>query len=234
MLVLNRRPGESIVIEPDVRVTVLSVADRRVWIGLRSSGFPDVHLSATVVSPTRARLEVGPISTVELEGDRVRVLVGSDGEPGALARAGLAVDRQTGERVEVGDDLWIGVTALVKGNPTLSFGGKAIGDDFELTLIGPTGSYVRLGVDAPDRRVYREELWEAVKSARAGPEESAALAPGPAPMVAGVPAGITAAIAAANTADCAADCAADSAADDTAARGVGEVAADAAAGSHAG
>jgi sRNA-binding carbon storage regulator CsrA len=164
MLVLNRRPGESIVIEPDVRVTVLSVAERRVWIGLKSSAFPALHISATVLSATEARLEIVPISSVALEDGQVRVTVGSDGEPGTLARAGLALDRRAGERVEVGEDMWVAVSSVSKGNPTLAFGGRAIGDDFGLTLIRPAGSYVRLGVDAPDRRVYREELWDLVQS----------------------------------------------------------------------
>lgn len=174
MLVLNRRPGEAIIIEPDLRVTVLSVTDRRVWIGLRSPGrLPELRVSATVVSPNEARLEVVPMSRVEFDGGRVRIVPAHDGDPASAAHAGLAVDRRPGERVEVGDDLWVAVASISKGNPSVTFGGKAIGDAFSITLIRPAGSYVRLGVDAPDRRVYREELWDVVQASSAAGGEDA-------------------------------------------------------------
>jgi sRNA-binding carbon storage regulator CsrA len=165
MLVLNRRPGESIVIEPDLRVTVLSVTDRRVWIGMCADGADgDLRVSATVVSPNAARLEIVPMSSVQFVDDRVCLTMAGEEEPASGARAGLAVDRLPGERVEIGDDLWVAVASISKGNPTITFGGNAIGDEFSITLIRPAGSYVRLGVDAPNRRVYREELWDAVQA----------------------------------------------------------------------
>ncbi len=165
MLVLNRRPGESIVIEPDLRVTVLSVTDRRVWIGVRAEdAFSELRVTASVVSPTEARLEIVPTSAVHFDGDRVRVTRASDGDAAVAVRAGVAIDRRAGERVEVGEDLWVAVGSVSKGNPAITFGGKAIGSAFTLTLIRPAGTYVRLGVDAPDRRVYREELWDVVRA----------------------------------------------------------------------
>ncbi len=165
MLVLNRRPGESIVIEPDLRVTVLSVTDRRVWIGLCVGGASrTLRVCATVVSADEARLEIVPMSGVQFVGDRVRITMATDDDPAGAARAGLAIDRRPGERIEVEDDVWVSVASVSKGNPTVTFGGSAIGDELGITLIRPAGSYVRLGVDAPNRRVYREELWEAVQA----------------------------------------------------------------------
>ncbi|MDA8074929.1 MAG: carbon storage regulator [Actinomycetota bacterium] len=165
MLVLNRRPGESIIIQPDLRVTVLSLTDRRVWIGLSAPGaFPELRISAAVVAPERVRLEIVPTSSIVFDGDRVRITAAPQGTAATTVRAGLAVDRNPGEAVEVGDDLWVAVTSISKGNPTLEFGGDAIGDAFRVTLIRPAGSYVRLGVDAPERRVYREELWNVVRA----------------------------------------------------------------------
>lgn len=165
MLVLNRRPGESIIIEPDFHVTVLSVTDRRVWIGIRSSGtVPSLRVSATVVSASEARLEIGPLSSVTFDLDTVRVATAPEAHPGHSSQAGLAINRKLGQHVEVGSDLWISVASVSKGNPCISFGGPAVGEEFSVTLIRPSGNYVRLGVDAPSRRVYREELWEAVQS----------------------------------------------------------------------
>ncbi len=165
MLVLNRRPGESIIIEPHLRLTVLSLTDRRVWIGLSTPGaFPELRVSATVVSPEQARLEIVPTSSIVFDGDRVRITTAPQGATATTVRAGLAVDRRPGESVEVGDDMWVAVGAISRGNPSLEFGGDAIGSTFSVTLIRPAGSYVRLGVDAPDRRVYREELWNVVQA----------------------------------------------------------------------
>ena len=179
MLVLNRRPGESIIIEPDLRVTVLSVTDRRVWIGLRSAGtVPSLRVSATVVSADEARLEIGPLSCVTFEHDAVRVETAPEEHPGHSSQAGLAINRKLDQRVEVGSDLWISVVSVAKGNPCISFGGPAVGEELSVTLIRPAGSYVRLGVDAPSRRVYREELWEAVRSSGIGLPEIAPLADG--------------------------------------------------------
>lgn len=164
MLVLNRRPGESIVIEPDLRVTVVSVADRRVWVELRSPVLPVLRVSATVVSPTDARLEIVPIASVAFDGDHVRIEPAFNGDAASGVHAGLAVDRKPGERVDVGDNLFVALASISKGNPAVTFGGSSIGDPFSITLIRPAGSYVRLGVDAPNRRVYREELWDMVQA----------------------------------------------------------------------
>lgn len=163
MLVLNRRPGESIVIEPDLRVTVLSVADRRVWIGVAAGGrIPSMRMSASVVTPTEARVEIGPLSSIEFDDGAVRIEIAGEEHPASGAHAGIAIDRKLGERILIGGDLWASLTSVAKGNPSITLGGSAIGEELSITLIRPAGSYVRLGVDAPSRKVYREELWDAV------------------------------------------------------------------------
>ena len=179
MLVLNRRPGESVIIEPDVHVTVLSVADRRVRISFAAPNLPTLFVSAAVTSASDARLEIGPLSEVSFEAGRVRIEVWAHASPahGAQhdAQAGadpdtqpaLAINRAVGERVDVGDDVWVGVASVSKGNPCIAFGGTAVGEEVRITLIRPAGSYVRLGVEAPNRRVYREELWAAMLAAGA-------------------------------------------------------------------
>ncbi len=168
MLVLNRRPGESIVIEPDLRVTVLSVTDRRVWVGVSVAGAcGHLRVCATVLSLNEARLEIVPMSSVSFDGEHVRIATAGEHDAANASRAGLAIDRKPGERVEIGDHLWVAIGSISKGNPTITFGGTAVGDEFSITLIRPAGSYVRLGVDAPERRVYREELWDAVQASGA-------------------------------------------------------------------
>lgn len=165
MLVLNRRPGESIIIEPDMELTVLSVADRRVWISLDAPGtVPSLRVSASAVTASEGRLEIGPVASIDFDGDDVRITTGEEGHPAGALQATVALHRLAGQRVRVGDDFYVGIASLSKGNPCVAFGGPAIGDEVRVTLIRPAGNYVRLGVDAPERRVYRKELWEVVQA----------------------------------------------------------------------
>lgn len=184
MLVLNRRPGESIVIEHDVHVSVLSVSDRKVWLSIEAPGVdPPVRFSATAVSETEARIEIGaPVSVSIGEGD-AHVEVASPGHPAIEAQATVGLNRRIGESVAVGASLRVGLGSLAKGNPTLAIDGPTIAPGLRITLIRPVGSYVRIGVEAPDRRVYRKELWDDVMAANraaAGDDElSAMLSGGP-------------------------------------------------------
>lgn len=166
MLVLNRRPGETIIIEPDIRVTVLSIGDGRVWLGLHAPGtVPDLRLSATVMSPTEARLEIGPLLALEIDGAGVHMTSAPASHPAAAMQAGLSLTRREGERLEIDGGLWVLVGTLPKGNPSITFGGPSIGEELTIAVIRPAGNYVRIGVDAPNRRIYREELWETVRAA---------------------------------------------------------------------
>jgi sRNA-binding carbon storage regulator CsrA len=165
MLVLNRRPGESIIIEPGVVVTVLSVTDRRVWISMDAPGLSQLRLSAVATGPTGARMELGPLAAVSYDGDDVLVALGSEGHPSATLHATLALDRSPGQRITLVGGAWVGLEAVTKGNPCVRFGGTVIGPEFSITLIRPAGNYVRLGVDAPERRVFRRELWDSVRAA---------------------------------------------------------------------
>lgn len=164
MLVLNRRPGESIIIEPDIRATVLSVGDGRAWIGFHAPGIlPDLRLTATVVSPEEARLEIGPLVSLEFGGDGVHMQSAPPSHPAAEMQAGISLCRGVGQRIDIDDGLWLEVGSLPKGNPSIAFGGLDVGEPFTIAIIRPAGSYVRIGVEAPGRRVYREELWETVR-----------------------------------------------------------------------
>ncbi len=161
MLVLNRRPGESIVIEHGIQLTVLSVTDRKVWLGIEAPGVdPAVRVSATAISEDVARLEIGAPRSVSMEGDRISVQVGGEGHPAIGAQATFSVNRTVGQSLDVGDGLQVGVGSVAKGNPCITLESPSIGSGLRITLIRPAGSYVRIGVEAPERRVYRKELWD--------------------------------------------------------------------------
>ena len=161
MLVLNRRPGESIVIERGIHLTVLSVTDRKVWLCIEAPGVePPVRVSATAISEEEARLEIGAPTALGLHGDDIRVEVGGEGHPALATQATFSLNRTVGQSLSVGDGLQVGIGSVAKGNPCITLDGPTIGSGVRITLIRPAGSYVRIGVEAPDRRVYRKELWD--------------------------------------------------------------------------
>ncbi len=160
MLVLNRRPGGSIIIDPDIKLTVLSVVDHQVRIGLRSARVdPMLCVRAAVVAPTTVRVELGPMAAVSVEGDTVQVTLPERDRRVLRPDAVLAIDRQSGERIEIGGELWVSPSVTSDGFPCLTYGGRVIGERFSITAIRPQGGGVRLGIDAPARKVVREEIW---------------------------------------------------------------------------
>lgn len=61
-----------------------------------------------------------------------------------------------------------------------------IGDNIRVSVIQIAGGAVRIGIDAPrDVSIYREEIWDAVKS------ENAAAAAAPQSLPAGLPEGLS-------------------------------------------
>jgi sRNA-binding carbon storage regulator CsrA len=166
MLVLNRRAGESIVIEDGIQLSVLSVTDRKVWLCIEAPGVdPPVRVSASAVSETEARFEIGAPISVEIDEEEARVEVARSGHPSIQAQATIGFNRRVGESVVVGNGLRVGLASLTKGNPSLTLEGPNMADGLTITVIRPVGRYVRIGVDAPDRRVYRKELWDDVMAA---------------------------------------------------------------------
>lgn len=166
MLVLNRRAGESIVIEDGVHLSVLSVTDRKVWLCIEAPCVdPPVRVSASAVSETEARIEIGAPVSVAIEDGEARVQVAGAGHPSIQSQATIGFNRRVGESVVVGDGLRVGLASLAKGNPSLTLEGPDMAEGLTITVIRPVGRYVRIGVDAPERRVYRKELWDEVMAA---------------------------------------------------------------------
>lgn len=166
VLVLNRRPGESVLIEGDLVITVLSARERAVW--LKVAG-PEIArpllLGVSAVSTNETRLEIAaPIAATVDESGVCVELAGPD-HPAVASRTTLSLVLLAGNRVNVGAKLEVGVAPSEHGHPCLVLGGPAIGPELRVACIRPAGSCVRLGVDAPGRRVYRMELWEALVAA---------------------------------------------------------------------
>ena len=166
MLVLNRRPGESIYVEGDIDISVLRATHQSVWLRIAGERIaPSVLLGATVLSPEELRLEVGAPRRAWVDDQGVRVEVAGHGHLSVVTHATFSFLCRPGQAATVGEDLQLGVGPTEHGHPCLLLGGEAVGAPLRLALIRLANSCVRLGIDAPGLRVHRKELWEALVAA---------------------------------------------------------------------
>lgn len=163
MLVLNRRPGESIVVEGCVALRVLSAKGPTVWLRIDPADeHPPLVLGVAVHSPGSARLEIAAPSSYVSDGDGIRVEIALPPHVAAQASATVSFLCAAGQRVSVGDWIELAVCPSDSEHANLVLRGSAIGDELRLALSRPIGNCIRIGVDAPGRRVYRKELREVV------------------------------------------------------------------------
>ncbi len=172
MLVLNRRPGESIFVEGDIEIAVLRATHQAVWLRIAGARIaPAVLLGATALSAEELRLEVGAPLRAWVDDHEVRIEVASRAHLSAAKHATFSFHCRPGQVAKVGGGLELGVGPTERGHPCLTLGGEAVGVQLRLALIRLARSCVRLGIDAPGLRVYRKELWEelvTVNTAAAG------------------------------------------------------------------
>lgn len=166
VLVLNRRPGESILVEDDIDISVLRGGNESMWLRIASPKIaPSVLLGATAVSTSELRLEIGAPRKAWIDEEGVHVEVAEGAHPAVAGHATISFFCRPGQIAKVGAGLELGVGPTERGHTCLTLDGPAIGVQIRLALIRLSKSCVRLGVDAPGRRVYRKELWEALVAA---------------------------------------------------------------------
>lgn len=166
MLVLNRRPGESIVVEGDLDISVLRGANHVVWLRIAGKRIaPSVLLGVTAISPEELRLEIGAPLRARVDERGVSVEVAGSGHLSVVRRATLSFLCRPGHVAEVGDGLELSVEPTERGHPALTLAGPAVGAQVRLAMIRLTKTCARIGVDAPGLRVHRKELWEELVAA---------------------------------------------------------------------
>ncbi len=178
MLVLNRRPGESILVEGGLVLSVLRVANQVVWLKIAGETIaPPVLLGVTAVSHEELRLEIGAPLRAWVDEDGVRVEVASGGHLSVVKHATLSFLCRPGHVARVGEGLELWVEPTERGHPALTLAGPAVGAQVRLAMIRLTKACARIGVDAPGLRVHRKELWEelvAANTAAAGTSDDLA------------------------------------------------------------
>lgn len=163
MLVLNRHFGESIIIEGGVTITVLSAENRTVWLRVAGEKLsPSLLVGACCTSSVSMRLSIGAPLSMVIDEPGVRVQLAGQDHPSRRSQAVVSFYRTSGEEVLLSNGAVLRVKGTEHEHPNLVLSGDPLGGEISLAFIRPVGSWIRLGVDAPQRRVYRKELWEEI------------------------------------------------------------------------
>lgn len=173
MLVLRRRAREAIVFEGGLTLTLAEVADHRAWISFSAPSIPSpVVVTSTVTGTTTACIGVKAPAAIRYE-DRathVRVAVPQDSDGTSATSspdpsAVLLVNASVGDCV-VTDGLTLTVGAIEQARVVLEATVLGIDATIGVSVFAVSGAEVKIGIAAPeDMRVYREEVWLAMRSA---------------------------------------------------------------------
>ncbi|MDA8291643.1 MAG: carbon storage regulator [Actinomycetota bacterium] len=163
MLVLRRRAHEAIVFDGGLVVTLADVVDHQAWLSFAAPSMP-VPVVVAPLGATAERACVAVRAPLEVRRDSrtTTVLVG---DPGAGDDTVLLVNASVGDRVAF-DGLSLEVSSLDQGRVVLGARVPEISSPIGVSVFSVSASEVKIGIAAPDDvRVYREEVWLAMRSA---------------------------------------------------------------------
>lgn len=173
MLVLRRRAREAVVFEGGLTLTLAEVVDHRAWIAFSAPSIPvPVVVTSTVTSPSTACIGVQAPATVDYAERATHVRIAAPEPPPApgtppppAPSAVLLVNATVGDRV-VAEGLSLVVGAIEQARVVLEATVAGIDATVGVSVFAISGAEVKIGIAAPeDMRVYREEVWLAMRSA---------------------------------------------------------------------
>lgn len=163
MLVLRRRPTESILFDGGLKMTLAALQEHRAWLSFAAPCLPQaVTLAALQVGAHAACLGIRGPRTV---GDEAPVLeVDTGGGDGIV----LLVNRGVGEKVA-----FPGMTVTVQGveaeRAVLRLALEVLPGPVDVSIFSVTGAEAKIGIEAPrEVRVFREEVWQELEAANTG------------------------------------------------------------------
>lgn len=167
MLVLRRRAQEAIVFEGGLTITLTDIVDHRAWLAFGAPAIPQPVAVATLgVGPDGICLGIRSPREVRHSGGTTSVAL-ERVEPGA-ADTVLLVNKRLGERLAF-EGIDLDVSSLDQGRAVLSASVVGMSGPVGVSVFSVSGAEVKIGIAAPDDvRVYREEVWLAMRSANQG------------------------------------------------------------------
>lgn len=167
MLVLRRRPLESILFDGGIKLTVAGLADHRAWIALSAPALEsDLVLSVASVSGDSACIAIQGPASVRREGAALEITT----EAGDSERV-LLVNRRVGEPLRL-PGLTLSVSAIEHDRALLRLELAGIAGPIGLSVFPVAGAEVKIGIEAPEHiRVFRQEVFEELAAANTGASE---------------------------------------------------------------
>lgn len=163
MLVLRRRPTESILFDGGLKMTLAALQEHRAWLGFAAPCLAEpVTLAALQVAPGGACIGIRGPRTVGSDGAALEVRTG-----GAEA-AVLLVNRQIGERL-VFEGMTVTLQAVEADRAVLRLSLEVVPGPVDVSIFAVTGAEAKIGIEAPrEVRVFREEVWQELEAANTG------------------------------------------------------------------
>ncbi len=163
MLVLRRRPNESILFDGGLKMTLAGLEEHRAWLSFAAPCLVDpVTLAAVHVSGDGACLGVRRPRTVGDDGPVLGVRTGG-------AEAGvLLVNRAVGELLAF-EGLTVTLQAVESERAVLRLALAVLPGPVDVSIFSVTGAEAKIGIEAPrEVRVFREEVWQELEAANTG------------------------------------------------------------------
>jgi sRNA-binding carbon storage regulator CsrA len=160
MLVLRRRPCESIVFDGGLRIKVNALQDQRAWLAISAPELrTEIVLATIATTPDHACIAVRGPSAIAREADGALALDVQDDD------LVLLVNRALGEAISF-PGLRVSVAAIETDRAVLALELAAVSGRLTISAFPATGGEVKIGIEAPrEVRVFREEVWRELESA---------------------------------------------------------------------
>ena len=163
MLVLRRRPLESILFDGGLKLTLAGVVDQRAWLSLSAPCLSaEVVLSPLQTTAGSVCLALrGPRALSE---DERGLHLELGGSPDAV----VLINRSIGQCVHT-SGLALSLKAVEAGRAVLKLELACIAGEIGVSIFSVSGAEAKIGIEAPrEVRVLRDEVWRELEAANAG------------------------------------------------------------------
>jgi carbon storage regulator len=160
MLVLRRRPSESILFDGGLKMTLVGLQEHRAWLGFVAPCLPEpLTIAALSVEEGTACLGIRAPRLVGQAGSCLEVRTGGSDE------TVLLVKRAVGEQLGFAG-MTLTLQAIEQERAVLRLELEVLPGPVDVSIFSVTGAEAKIGIEAPrEVRVFREEVWQELEAA---------------------------------------------------------------------
>lgn len=160
MLVLRRRPFESILFDGGLKLTLAALQEHRAWLSFSAPGLErEIVLAALGVSNDGACIGVRAPRSIGEDGPTLEIVTGGSDQVVVL------VNRKLGEQLRF-PGMSVSLQAVEGDRAVLALELASVGGTIGVSIFSVTGAEAKIGIEAPrEVRVFREEVWQELEAA---------------------------------------------------------------------